>query len=179
MSASQPDPPDSQPSKAKEPVSSDRGGPNTPLDDGIELADGVFLPTSALRFTFTRSSGPGGQNVNKRSTKARLCVSLDDLRGVMPAPAVARLVRLAGPARMNSEEELSLSEESSRSQVTNRRICVEKLSAMVTSAMKPPRIRRKTKPTRASKRRRIETKKQRAQVKQMRRRPNDDSASRG
>jgi len=148
---------------------------NTPCgglpDDGVELAPGVRLPAAALRFAFVRSSGPGGQNVNKRATKARLSVSLEDLRRVMPGPAVARLKRLAGPARLSQDEVLTLTEEGSRSQHTNRQLCIERLSELVIRSLRPPRTRRKTRPTKASKQRRVETKKRRAQIKHMRRRP--------
>ena len=156
--------------------------PDTPIpgqspppaaENEVELARGVFLPASALRFSFARSSGPGGQNVNKRATKARLNVALDDLRTVLPPPAVARLVRLAGAVRVTKEGELSLAEEGSRSQHANRRACLDRLRELVRRALVPPRPRKATRPTRASKKRRVETKKKRAQVKRRRRKPRD------
>lgn len=133
-------------------------------DNAIDLGVGVSLPADALRFTFSRSGGPGGQNVNKLNTRATLTVSLEDLAEAMPAAAIERL-----PRRYLTDEAVVVSSSISRSQIANREHCVEKLSAAVIAAMRPRKIRRKTKPSAGAKRRRLEAKKQQGQRKQARR----------
>ena len=64
---------------------------------GTEIAPGLSVPDGVLRFRFDRSSGPGGQNVNKLNTRATLCVDLDALAGGLPADVMSRLQRQAGP----------------------------------------------------------------------------------
>ncbi|MCC7409408.1 MAG: aminoacyl-tRNA hydrolase [Phycisphaeraceae bacterium] len=129
---------------------------------GVEVGPGVRLAAEGLRWSFARSSGPGGQNVNKLSTKARLCVPLAALAGALPLRVYRRLLTIAGWA---GEEELSFVNQESRSQSANKEACLLKLRAMIVEAQKPVKVRRATRPTRASKRRRIEAKKQRGQIK--------------
>lgn len=133
----------------------------------VQLAPGVTLPGSALRFTFSRSGGPGGQNVNKVNTKATLTIPLDLLDAAMPAHASARLRRVAG--RMLTEDKLQVSDASSRSQLANRRGCMDKLRAVLIEAMHRPRVRRKTKPSARAKKRRVDNKKHRGRLKANRR----------
>jgi ribosome-associated protein len=151
-------------------MSFDEANPNL-----IDLGKGVMLPAGALSFGFSRSGGPGGQNVNKLNTRATLTVLLSDLETVMPPWAITRLLNLAGPYR--AEGRLVISAADSRSQVTNREACVERLADVVQRAMTRPRVRRKTKPSAGSVRRRIKGKKERGQTKQSRqqnRRPSMD-----
>lgn len=128
----------------------------------------IVLPTHLFNFTFARSSGPGGQNVNKLNTKVQLDVKLDDLAMYMNVAAVQRLRNMAGSAVTN-DGRLLISSEYSRSQVDNRRDCVEKLRSLIERALVKPRKRRPTKPTRASQERRIKHKKQRGEIKRQRR----------
>ncbi len=137
--------------------------------DQVELAPGVALPAAALCFRFARSSGPGGQNVNKLNTKAALSVSLADLAVVLSEPAFGRLLRLAGRYRVG--DRLTIASESSRSQLDNRRACVDKLAQLVQQALVRPKVRRPTKPSRASKERRLKQKQRRAEIKRNRGRP--------
>lgn len=132
----------------------------------LKAAPGVKLPPSALRFTFARSSGPGGQNVNKLSTKAVLSVPCAALTEAMPSAAFDRLRALAG-ARMN-EEQLQLVDEHSRSQWSNRQACLRKLSELITEAMRRPKTRRATRPSKGAVQRRITAKKQRGETKKQR-----------
>ena len=134
----------------------------------LHLAAGVVLPPSAYAFAFSRSSGPGGQNVNKLATKAQLRVALSDLQSRMGDAALARLVALAGPSRLTAAGEIVISSEESRSQHRNRDACVERLRELVLRALRPPRPRRATKPSAGSKRRRLESKKRRGAVKRAR-----------
>lgn len=133
-------------------------------ENTVDLGGGVLLPADALRFSFSRSGGPGGQNVNKLNTRATLTVSLDALAGVMPAAAIERL-----PGRYLTDDAVTVSSSISRSQIANREHCVAKLRAAVTAATRPRKTRRKTRPSAAAKRRRLEAKNQQRQRKQSRR----------
>jgi ribosome-associated protein len=144
--------------------------PNPVEPSGVEVAPGVFLPESALDFTAMRASGPGGQHVNKASTKIRLRVALAALSEHLPADAVRRLRAIAG-SRLTGDDDIVITCDESRSAVSNRRTCVERLRELLVHALRRPRVRKRTRPTRASKERRIESKKQRGHVKKLRRRP--------
>jgi len=143
--------------------------PDPTASGPIAIAPGVTLSGAALRWSFARSGGPGGQNVNKVATKAVLRVDLDAFRDTMPAWAAARLVALAGAQATDAE--LILTAADSRSQLANRKACLAKLRALVIEAMNRPKKRRATRPSKASIRRRLDAKKQRAQLKQTRKPP--------
>lgn len=136
------------------------------LGSAVELAPRVVVAAGVLRFAFARSSGPGGQNVNKRSTKAELRVRLADLP--IP-PGVAE--RLAHQARgfMTAEGELLIVADEHRSQGQNRDECLARLRRLIVAAQHVPKVRRKTKPTRGSVERRIAEKKNRSRIKRDRR----------
>jgi ribosome-associated protein len=127
----------------------------------------VSAPPDALRFQFSRSGGPGGQNVNKLNTKAELWVRIDALTGLAPT-AVERLRRHAG-RRVTAAGELHLVSESERGQEGNRAAVMERLREMILRAKVEPKVRRKTKPSRGATRRRLEQKKRRGEVKSNRR----------
>ena len=146
---------------------------DTPLA-GVHLAPGVVVPEDAIRFTFARSSGPGGQNVNKRSTKAELRVALLDLR--LAPQAAHRLLRLAGPlgVRVTDDGDVLITADEQRSQRQNRDACLDRLRELVARSLIAPKPRKPTKPTKGSRQRRIDTKKRRAETKQTRRKVADD-----
>ncbi|MEM1212297.1 MAG: alternative ribosome rescue aminoacyl-tRNA hydrolase ArfB [Planctomycetota bacterium] len=152
------------PAPSNAPATDQPDPPNT-----IRLAPNVFLPEAELRFEFVRSSGPGGQNVNKRSTKAVLTVSRDALAAVLPPGAFRRLI--AGSARYLTDTHLILTDSGSRSQRANRDACTTRLAELVAVALVRPTPRKKTKPSRAAHQRRLDAKKQRGQLKQSRRTP--------
>lgn len=134
----------------------------------------MVVPEEAMRFTFVRSSGPGGQNVNKLSTKAQLRVAMSVMTSVIGAEAASRL-RSQAAGRINDADELMLSADDSRSQRCNRDACVEQLRVLVLRALVRPKTRRATRPSAGSKRRRRATKEHRAATKRDRREPRGES----
>ncbi len=134
---------------------------------GIEIAPALHVPPGWLRFSFSRSGGPGGQNVNKVSSKARLAVTMADLQTVLSRGTFDRLTAQAA-GRINDAGELVITCEESRSQHANRAACMERLRAMLIEAKRVPRVRRKTKPSKSAKERRLNEKKIRGQVKRHR-----------
>ena len=132
----------------------------------IELARGVTLAREALRFTYARSAGPGGQSVNKLNTQATLHVLLADIRG-LDAAAMGRLRGLAG-RRITRTGEIVFRCGARRSQWQNRQTCLERLQAMVAKAAVRPTVRRKTKPSRGAVERRLQQKRRTGEKKQRR-----------
>jgi len=138
-----------------------------PPQDGIELAPGVKVSESALRFQYARSRGPGGQNVNKVNTKAEVWIPLTAIWGLTPR-AAERLREIAGK-RVTAAGEIHIAADAMRSQEQNRLAVMERLRTMVRAAVHEPKTRRKTKPSRASRRRRLESKRHRGEIKSGRR----------
>jgi ribosome-associated protein len=138
----------------------------------IEVTDRIALDENELAFDFVQASGPGGQNVNKVSTAVRL--RFDVRRSPsLPEPVRIRLERLAG-RRLTQEGVLVIAAQRFRSQIRNREDAVERLVALIRDAATPPVPRRPTKPTHASRKRRLESKARRAEVKRGRGVVSDD-----
>jgi ribosome-associated protein len=133
---------------------------------GLELAPGVRVPDSLVRFAFVASSGPGGQNVNKRATKCELRVSLSDVP-ISPG-ARARLTAAAGRA-LTDAGELIITCDEHRSQGRNRQGCLDRLRAMIVEAKKVPKVRRPTAVPRWAKKARLNNKRKRSDTKRARR----------
>lgn len=144
------------------------------FDGAVPIAPGRSVPGGALDWSFVRSGGPGGQNVNKVASKAVLTVRFDDLKDAMPGWAIDRLRDLAGSRA--TDEALILTASSSRSQLANRRSCLMKLRSLVAEALDRPRPRRQTRPSKAAIRRRIEAKKHRGKIKRRRQGPGPQDA---
>jgi ribosome-associated protein len=124
---------------------------------------GSVIPDEDLEWKFIRASGPGGQNVNKVSSAVQLRFLLD--RNTTLPPAVKnRLRRLAG-RQLNADGSILIAARSERSQEQNRREALARLEALIGAAEVAPKVRKKTRPTRGSQERRIETKKQRGNTK--------------
>jgi ribosome-associated protein len=116
----------------------------------------VEIPDGDLELAFTRSSGPGGQNVNKVASAVQLRFNLAGTR-VLSDPVKARLRRLAG-RRLNEDGSLLIVARESRSQEQNRRLALERLHALIERALIEPKRRVATRPSRGSKERRLEGK---------------------
>jgi len=139
----------------------------------IHVTDDIVLQDWELAESFTRSTGPGGQIVNKVSTAVEL--RFEAARSPALTSAVkARLRRIAG-RKWTTDGAVVLRVEDTRSQARNREIAADRLAEMVRAALVAPKRRVPTKPTLGSKRRRLEGKKARGEVKALRGRvPGDD-----
>jgi ribosome-associated protein len=138
----------------------------------LQITPEVAIPDEEFEWKFIRASGPGGQNVNKVATAVQLRFLLPQNTS-LPVAARNRLRRIAG-ARINDDGTILISARSERSQDQNKRDALERLADLVRTALIEPKIRKKTRPTKASKERRIDTKKRRGSTKQGRGSPSWD-----
>ncbi|PHQ71923.1 MAG: aminoacyl-tRNA hydrolase, partial [Sneathiella sp.] len=115
---------------------------------------------------FIRASGPGGQNVNKVATSVQIRFDVKNSPN-LPVPVAARLIALAGQ-KMTKDGVLILTSRQHRSQDQNRKAAIVRLTALIKKAAVAPKYRRRTKPTYASKLRRLEKKQQRSGLKKNR-----------
>jgi ribosome-associated protein len=129
----------------------------------LDIAPGLVVADEELEWKFIRASGPGGQNVNKVSSAVQLRFNLP-VNSSLPVAARNRLRRLAGQ-KLNDDGTILIVARNERSQEQNRRAALDRLAALIRAALVEPKVRRKTKPTRASKERRIESKKHRGATK--------------
>jgi ribosome-associated protein len=135
------------------------------MADPIPVTPFLDLNPDDLTFAFVRASGPGGQNVNKVSTACELRFNL--AASSLPSDIKARLVTLAG-SRLTKDGVIVIQADRFRSQDMNREDALARLVEMVAKAAVRPKRRIATKPTRASKERRLEGKQKRSGVKKMR-----------
>lgn len=140
-------------------------------DMDLEVAPGVSIPAGDLSESFIRASGPGGQNVNKVATAVQLRFDLSGNR-TLAEDVKERLGRLAGN-RLTLAGEILIQADRFRTQERNRQDALERLVALVRKALERPKPRKATRPTRASKERRLAAKKQRSAIKRMRSGPDD------
>jgi len=143
----------------EEPFSTPTGSAQSPHP----LAPGVSVSTGGMRIQFSRGGGPGGQNVNKLNTKAEIWIAVGQIAG-MSSSALDRLRAMAG-RRLTSADELHLVSEVHRTQEGNRKEVFQRLRELIVQARHEPKRRRKTRPTAASKRRRLESKQKRSEIK--------------
>lgn len=129
--------------------------------------DEIRIPLEEIRFSFVRSSGPGGQNVNKVASKAVLRWKPDER---IPEAALSRMKKLY-PARWAGGEEIVITSQRTRDALKNKADCLEKLRNMIRVGLKEPKRRIPTKPTKGSVRRRLENKARHSKKKQERQLP--------
>jgi ribosome-associated protein len=129
----------------------------------IHVAPGIDLDERELQWDFVRSSGPGGQNVNKVATAVQLRFDVAH-SPALPEDVRARLVKAAGK-RMTEDGVLVIEARETRSQARNREAALAQLAILIRHAAIRPKRRRKTQPTAASVQRRLASKTQRSQVK--------------
>ncbi|HZO22782.1 MAG TPA: alternative ribosome rescue aminoacyl-tRNA hydrolase ArfB [Steroidobacteraceae bacterium] len=132
----------------------------------LEIAPDVVIADSELEVSFVRSSGPGGQNVNKVASAVQLRFDLAASSALRPE-VKARLRALAG-RRLTDEGALLIIARNHRTQEQNRREALERLKDLVVRALVAPKPRRPTKPTRASRQRRLDSKAHRRTTKGLR-----------
>ncbi|MBM3464993.1 MAG: aminoacyl-tRNA hydrolase [Armatimonadetes bacterium] len=131
--------------------------------------NGTPVPDDEVEWSFARSGGPGGQNVNKVESKAHLRWHVAANK-TLPEEVKARLLEQQA-TRITSDGDLLVSSQKHRDQDANRQECVNKVLAMLAQAANPPRRRRPTKPSRAAKEKRLQSKRRRSAVKEGRRAP--------
>ncbi len=124
------------------------------------------LPDSELEWTFTASSGPGGQNVNKTATKAQLRWNVLATQAFSQEQKLRLFKQLESQLTVDGYVVVQASE--SRSQLTNKQTALRKLKKLIAAALKPVKVRRATKPTKASKTRRLDNKTKRGRLKRER-----------
>jgi ribosome-associated protein len=132
----------------------------------------IHIPLDEFEFTYARSSGPGGQNVNKVNSKAILRWSVITSAS-LPEDVRTRLLAKIR-SQLTNEGELVLNSDRYRDQPRNREDCLERIRKLIHSVATPPKKRRPTKPSRAAKQRRLKSKQANAQKKQQRRYRDDE-----
>jgi len=134
------------------------------------VTSSVCIPLSEISFTFSRSSGKGGQHVNKVNSRVTLWFDLAASRSLTEEQKKLIRQRLAG--RINKQGMLQIDADRRRSQGANREDALSRFSSLLRAALHVNRARRKTKPSRGAKKKRLQQKKQRSQLKKQRSRKN-------
>ena len=130
-------------------------------DEDLRTTSGLVVPSAALQWSFARSGGAGGQHINKTSSKATLTVAINEITG--PEVLVRRVTTALS-------KKVRVTNQTSRSQWRNRQLCLSQLKEIIDNAAKPPTPdRRKSKPTRASVKRRLDGKRHASKKKESRR----------
>jgi ribosome-associated protein len=136
------------------------------MDDPMVVSRSVSVPLSEVELRVSRSSGPGGQHANVTASR------VEAIFDVVGSPSLSEEQRRRVMARVGPR--LTAVAQDTRSQARNRELALERLRARLASALTVPRARHATKPTKASRTQRLESKRRRADVKRARRRPGAD-----
>jgi ribosome-associated protein len=132
----------------------------------IQITPTIAIDENEIQEDFVRSSGPGGQNVNKVSSAVQLRFNINSPS--IPDEVRQKIIKLAGN-RINESGVLIIDSRRFRSQPANRQAAIERLCDLIRESSQKPEIRHKTRPTRSSKERRLESKHQRSTTKNLRR----------
>jgi ribosome-associated protein len=133
--------------------------------DAIRVTRSVLLPVAEIELRFSRSSGPGGQHANTAETRVEALLDVEESSALTEAQKRRVVAKAGSTLRAVAQDE--------RSQLRNRELAVERLVEQLREALKVERRRVATKPTKASRERRLESKKRRSTTKRLRRRPPD------
>jgi ribosome-associated protein len=137
-----------------------------PGEKVLRITNTLTIPLSDLRFRFTRSSGPGGQHVNRSATRVELLFDVAGSHSLTEAQRKRALKALA--PYIDSDGVLHLISQSFRSQLRNREEAVERFQTLMRRAMRVPKRRRPTRPSRAAQERRLARKRRRSELKRQR-----------
>jgi ribosome-associated protein len=136
------------------------------MSEPIRIGRGIMVPAAALSWRAVRSSGPGGQNVNKVASKVELRLDLERVHGLAPA-ARARLERVCAP-RLAADGRLLVTSQRTRDQARNLEDARDKVRRLIENALREPKRRHATVPSPAARDRRVRTKKRAAERKRAR-----------
>ena len=134
--------------------------------DDLVLKTGLTIPGNEMYFRSSRASGPGGQHVNKTDSRVTLYFDLEN--STVFTPGQMARVRTILKTRIRRDGVLWLVCDSHRSQHANRREALDRLKGLLVEAIRPPKLRRKRAVSRSSKRKRLDTKRRRSQLKRTR-----------
>jgi ribosome-associated protein len=138
----------------------------------VYITPTISISESELSWTFVRSGGPGGQNVNKVASKAVLRWQMKENRSL--PDQVRRRLETSQRRRITTTGEMIISSQLYRDQERNRQDCLDKLRRAVLKALEAPRPRKATRPTRGSRQARLRAKRHRSERKSMRRKPSEE-----
>lgn len=141
-------------------------------EDFLPINDQVAIPLSELSFRYARSSGPGGQHVQRTETKVELLFDLVNSPSLNESQRQLAMSRLG--TRLDQNGMLHLTSQAGRSQLDNRADVIERFQRLLAAALRPLKARRPTRPTTSARQQRLEGKRKRGQAKRLRGRINWD-----